>query len=186
MSETYANLNRRLGFHILALSPANSNCNQLASTLDSMVPFHRLYPSSRDHDLEKMTPEAFHEDKALPQSELLFALDELERGRGLFQKYGVVEAVISAAAEGCLSLDKSLRHNGAAWGDKVNAWDILREFIRKYKDGTLQDGSKGKYNRTQWKLAYLACKGMHFVLRIGYVRLANLSQAMSSDFSASL
>lgn len=151
----------KLGFHILALSPANSNANHLAAALNQLVPFLRLYPSSRDHNLDDLKEgKTWHDDgvKTMPPTELLFTIDELEKGHDLSQKYGVVEAVLTAAAERTLALDSPLRVNGTAIGQNVNAWDILREFLEKYKSSTLYD-RLGTYTHEQYKLAYSSCKG---------------------------
>lgn len=160
----------KLGFHILALSPANSNANQLASALHKLdsTRFLRLYPSSRDHDVQNMAEDQrFHDDeRRLPQPELMFTIDELTRGDGLFHKYGVVEAVINAAIQEKLILDRPLRSEGSNVGPNVNAWEILREFIERYKGNDLandpDDPDKYKYTHEQYRLAYLTCKGTGF------------------------
>lgn len=181
----------KLGFHILALSPANSNADHLASALNELVPYLRLYPSSRDHNLAGAAGiEAWHEktNKSLPPSELLFAIDELERGHGLSQKYGVVEAVLRAAAARSLVLDRPLRSNGTIIGSPVNAWDILREFVEKYKSGSLMDG-KAIYTREQHKLAYSSCKGIslppmhddYVYLRLAFLRAHHRPPALHGN-----
>lgn len=134
----------KLGFHILALSPANSNADALASAMWNLiadypdlagVAFLRLYPGSRDHAVEAMTGmqasnrQVGHESgNALPLSELKVAIDELAREQSLARPYGVV--------------------------------DIIREFIEKYKNGTLDDGL-GNYTADQYRMAYIQTKGMY-------------------------
>lgn len=105
--------------------------------------------------------DSWHEQrKARPLPELMFTIDELERGQGMSRRCGVVEAVITAASDGHLALDRCLRNDGVAVGEPVNAWELLRDFIEKYKSGTLEDDDDPrKWTPEQHRLAYLACKG---------------------------
>ena len=78
-----------LGFHILALAPANDNANKMTRDMLSTknlpvdVDFLRLYPGSRDLAIAEMTDDqrsrliVGHEDgSSLPFPELLIALDD--------------------------------------------------------------------------------------------------------------
>ena len=73
-----------------------------------------------------------------------------------FLSLGVVEEVINAADEQKLKLFKRVRkENGKSLPDDVDAWDILREFVQKYRERKVDWAG----NFEQYRLAYLACKG---------------------------
>lgn len=160
----------KLGFHILALSPANSNADHLATQMKKVggisgLEFSRLYPGSRDKAPDKMSERQAAEQKAghdagniVCFSELLTALEELDQ-RGAFEhEYGVVEQVINAAMSDELKLHRRLRdEKGKARGDVTNVWDLLRKYIAAYQDGTFNPKSESE--AMEFRMAYGACKG---------------------------
>lgn len=184
-----------LGYHVLALAPANSNADHIARQMDVVqlrdqglhdLRFCRLYPSSRDGGLEKLTEKQAvdmrmgqKDSEVLSFAELLVALEE-RRNRGSFSRaYGVVEIVIRMAEQHRFELNRRLRdESNRVFGDKVNAWDILREFIAAYKDGTFDPQEPDIVLR--YRRAYQACKGhiigisRFMITTTGNVRAADL------------
>lgn len=164
----------KLGYHIITSSPANSNANHLAAETKKLkerspdladVNFLRLFPGSRDHNVETMTEsQAAHRQvghekgHALPLNEFLLAIDELDTEDGMTHDYGVVESVVLAALNRTMVLDRPMRLGGLDVGPRVNAWDVLREFIDRYRKNSLHD-KQGRYTDEQYRAAYLQCKG---------------------------
>lgn len=161
-----------LGFHILSLAPANDNCNKMARdmmlTTDGFpteVQSLRLFATSRDVDLEEMTDEqrarlrvGHDQGSVLSFSEFLIALHDYDRETELHRQCGVVEAVIKAADEGKLQhfADYKAR-NGGRLIARLNAWDVLREFIQRYRENNVKwddDHAMQKYQNM-----YKVCKG---------------------------
>ena len=172
----------KLGFHILALAPANSNCNHLASEMHkirSQIPglaFNRLFPGSKDIPLEDLTEEqaakrqvGHEKGNVLPFPELLIALDEQDKVKDAARAYGIVESIIAAADEGKVARMTRLRdEHRRGEGERVNAWDVLRSFMKEYREGKLDEMlKKCRQNKldleiersfTRYKEAYRACK----------------------------
>lgn len=159
----------KLGFHILALAPANSNANHLAKQMhkiaeDVQVELRRLYPSSKEMGVEKVNERQTAERKAgyqagssLSFSELLIALEELDH-RGFFNNpYGVVEQVIDIAENHKLELFRRLKDEHGSAKDIENVWEVLRGFIASYRAGTFDPRKTGEARR--FRMAYTACKG---------------------------
>ena len=158
----------KLGFHVLALSPANSNCDHLASEMvKHSIPglsFLRLYPCSRDlaladmNEIQCQTRRPGHLLRhVLPFPEFIMALEEYDKGKGFARQYGLVESVVSAAEQRRLKLQRRLRDARAIpYGQYVNIWDVLREFMDKYRAGDIDVDVSDDFGR--YKDAYRACK----------------------------
>jgi hypothetical protein len=161
-----------LGYHILALAPANDNVNKLAKDLTQVkaelpwidLNFNRLFPSSRDVPVDAMSAKQAKYRKVghdggsvLPFDELLNKLDEDPETKGAHREYGIVESVIRVAEEGTLELRRTLNAGAGHPNQEVNTWDVLRELIEEYRTETLD---KTDHHRMEtFRKAYLACKG---------------------------
>jgi len=164
----------KLGYRILALAPANSNADYMARQMDNVrmrdtelqdVKFCRLYPASRDSGLEVIDERQAAKRKmggrggnVLSFRELLVALEEL-KGSGTFARpFGVVEIVVRMALQRKLQNIVQLRdENDKAYGQHVDSWSVLREFIMAYRDGSFDPRQPEAVLR--FRRAYQACKG---------------------------
>lgn len=161
-----------LGYHILALAPANDNANKIAKDLLEVkkeldwidLNFNRLFPGSRDIPIEDMTTrQAAMRDQGhaggdvLPLRELFHKLEEAGSPQGDHREYGVIESVIRIADEKSLTLFKASRESDISIRKDVDSWDILRELIAEYREERLDRTDTKKLER--YRLAYKACKG---------------------------
>jgi senataxin len=173
-----------LGYHVLAVAPANDNVNKLARDLDEflqwviankktdksvarlMFDFLRLFPGSRDIDPEDMDEEQAKHRKVgheggnvLSWNEFLIALNEQKKERVDHRKHGVAETIIRHADEKTGKLYKSiLRSNKTEVISKdQNAYDILREFMDLYRRNKIDWSNKVATEK--YRAAYDACKG---------------------------
>ncbi|KAI6869388.1 hypothetical protein KC323_g2749 [Hortaea werneckii] len=113
----------RLGYHVLALAPANSNADHLTRLMLKQavedLRCHRLYPSSRDLGLDKMEKaqaehrKVGHQDgNATGSHEFFFLLAGMEEHRNekaTARDCGVEQAVYDEALKGELSHVRRLR-----------------------------------------------------------------------------
>lgn len=166
----------KIGYHVLALAPANSNADHLARQLDMVrardeelhnLKFCRLYPGSRDSGLSLLEERQAVQERVgseekksvLSFHELLVALEELKNTGWFSRPYGVVEIVARMALLRRFELKQPLRDERShAYGPPVNSWEILREFISAYQTGTL-DLHKDRKEVMKYRRAYQACKG---------------------------
>ncbi|KAH9833625.1 AAA domain, partial [Teratosphaeria destructans] len=195
-----------LGFHILALAPANSNADHLATELKNMVDrdarkvnpharigtdfcFHRLWPGSRDQRRDGGSHDNDEGGNARPHlgslQELLNGLQEYESQKGTVREHGVVHAVIGAAAAEELVLSVRLRNdNGVSVGDVLNPWDLLRDFLRQYKIPDIRLSLLAKSNvkvLDKYRFAYRACKG--HIVGLNRFMITTTTTARSSDMT---
>ena len=162
----------KLGYHVLALTPANSNADHLARIMETVnnddntvcVDSLRLYPSSKDSGLDQLTERQAAGEKVeqtqdnLSLTELVIALEELKRFGKFVNSYGVVETVIWAALERNLKLVGQLHdEHGRAIDEIVDAWEILREFLAVYNEKIFDP--KAPIALLKAQRAYRACKG---------------------------
>ncbi|KAI6818017.1 hypothetical protein KC340_g14108 [Hortaea werneckii] len=141
----------RLGYHVLALAPANSNADHLTRLMLKQavegLRCHRLYPSSRDLGLDKMGKgqakhrRVGHEDgNATGSHEFFFLLARLEEHKNektTARDCGVEQAVYDEALKGELSLVKCLRTfapNEDEYISEVDVWEVVRDGIHKLRD----------------------------------------------------
>ncbi|KAK1810468.1 hypothetical protein LTR12_015158 [Friedmanniomyces endolithicus] len=190
-----------LGFHVLALAPANSNVDHLAVQLGrieervkfpSALKFMRMYPSVRDfipkEDGDATELDPIPAKHSLVQFyDLLSAIDDRETDKQTARKYGLAQAVLHAAENHTHVLKRCLRSStGNARGDVVNAWDLLREFIAKWSHGgtdreSLRSGCDDQI-MAQYRMAYAQCRahligGNRFMLATtGNARASELVQ----------
>ena len=173
-----------LGFHILALAPANSNANHLAAQTYKLIlegrikglDISRLFPGSRDVELENMNEKQAKHRKvghkggsASVLRELYFALAGMLPGdantdnthsndrrtkKGSAYEYGVVQQVIRATEAGTLTLEKRDEDGEITHHD---AWETLRQCITAYREDKLY--KKGYPSKEECRIAYNACKG---------------------------
>ncbi|RMY04793.1 hypothetical protein D0868_06756 [Hortaea werneckii] len=136
----------RLGYHVLALAPANSNADHLTRLMLKEavkgLRCHRLYPSSRDLGLDKMEKgQAEHRrvghqnGNATGSHEFFFLLarlDEHKNEKTTARDCGVEQAVIDEALKGELSLMRRLERRDPVQDDdrgKVDIWKVVRDGI---------------------------------------------------------
>ncbi|KAI6816279.1 hypothetical protein KC365_g15540 [Hortaea werneckii] len=142
----------RLGYHVLALAPANSNADHLTRLmLKQAVPglrCHRLYPSSRDLGLDKMEEgqaehlKVGHQDgNATGSHEFFFLLAGMEEHRNekaTARDCGVEQAVYDEALNGEFSFVRRLRtfdpDKGRYIDEVVDVWKVFRDGIREWQD----------------------------------------------------
>ncbi|KAI7466273.1 hypothetical protein KC351_g14569 [Hortaea werneckii] len=132
----------RLGYHVLALAPANSNADHLTRLMLKQavtgLRCHRLYPSSRDLGLDKMEEgqaehlKVGHQDgNATGSHEFFFLLAGMEEHRN-------EKAVYDEALKGDFSLVKGLRtfdpDKGRHIDEVVDVWEVFRDGIREWED----------------------------------------------------
>lgn len=181
----------KLGYHILAVAPANSNANHLAAIVHKVagkqapetgrhpfltdVEFLRLFPGSRDIGLDEMTEKqaphrlpGHEKGRSLPFPELLFALNEHEEEKSTARKYDVVHAVIDEADRREVTRQEE-NNNTNTDVASTNSWAILAEFMATYrKGGKAREAllaSANESSMTKYKTAYRACKGCVLVAR---------------------
>ena len=168
-----------LGFHVLALAPANSNVDQLATQLDkikkkdvlptgSELKFIRMYPSVRDYspkeDADGSAIGPVQGKRSLVQFyDLLSAFDEVEDDRGTAREHGLAQAVFHATEHQTHTLNRRLRgDSGKVVGESVNAWKILREFLLKWMAGGMERDELVSGNNHEamerYRLAYKQCR----------------------------
>ncbi|KAK0260293.1 hypothetical protein LTS09_005109 [Friedmanniomyces endolithicus] len=190
-----------LGFHVLALAPANSNVDHLAvqlgrieerEKLPSALKFIRMYPSVRDfvpkEDGDATELDPIPAKHSLVQFyDLLSAIDDRETDQQTARKYGLAQAVLHAAENHTHVLQRCLRSStGNARGEAVNAWELLREFIAKWSHGgtdreSLRSGCDDQI-MAQYRMAYAQCRahligGNRFMLATtGNARASELVQ----------
>ncbi|KAI6886303.1 hypothetical protein KC360_g2948 [Hortaea werneckii] len=142
----------RLGYHVLALAPANSNADHLTRLMLKQavagLRCHRLYPSSRDLGLDKMEEgqaehlKVGHQDgNATGSHEFFFLLAGMEEHRNekaTARDCGVEQAVYDEALKGELSLVRRLRtfdpDKGRYINEVVDVWKVFRDGIREWQD----------------------------------------------------
>ncbi|KAK4548272.1 hypothetical protein LTR36_010142 [Oleoguttula mirabilis] len=185
----------KLGYHVLALAPANSNADHLAKELDIVrardqelqdLKFCRLYPGSRDFGLQLLEERQAVKERVggegmsgLSFHEFLVALEELKNTGWFNRPYGVVEIVVRMALLRKLKLKKRLRDDrDKECGAAVDSWEILREFIQAYQTKTFDPRKKDVV--LNYRRAYQACKGhvislsRFMITTTGNVRAAEL------------
>ncbi|KAK3654018.1 hypothetical protein LTR56_003453 [Elasticomyces elasticus] len=185
-----------LGFHVLALAPANSNVDHLAVQLGKIksreglpipLKFMRMFPSVRDFitpEDDNITNPEFKKHNLEHFYDLLSALDERENDKTGARQYGLVQAVLHAAEHNTHSLNRRLRSEaGRALGEPVNGWDILREFIAKWKTGgmsreELRAGCDAGVMDT-YRMAYSQCRA-HLIGRNRFM-LATTGNCKASE-----
>lgn len=190
-----------LGFHVLALAPANSNVDHLAVQLAKLkgkealqpgLKYNRLYPSLRDYAPSDDTDEQLttgNSSRSRSKNivhfyELLSALDERESDEGTAREHGVVQAVLRAAEQGDHKLTRRLRTDkGTPMGNVVNAWDLLREFLARYREGGMEREELLSHNNDvaleRYRLAYKQCRA-HIIGRNRFM-LTTTGNARSSE-----
>jgi hypothetical protein len=160
-----------LGYHILALAPANDNANKLAKDLleikDELpfdLNFNRLFPGSRDIPVDEMSHrqaifrEAGHEGgAALPFRELLNKLEESSKPTEAYREYGIIESMIRIAQDRSMKLNKTLREGSVMISSTVDAWDLVRQMISEWRDGTIDLNDHKQMEK--YRVAYQGCKG---------------------------
>ncbi|KAI7478687.1 hypothetical protein KC357_g4295 [Hortaea werneckii] len=144
----------RLGYHVLALAPANSNADHLTRLMLKKavkgLRCHRLYPSSRDLGLDKMDKgqaefrRVGHQNgNATGSHEFFFLLARLEEHKNektTARDCGVEQAVYDEALKGKLSLMKCLTTLDADEDDyirevdEVDVWKVVRDGIHELRD----------------------------------------------------
>ncbi|KAK4888950.1 hypothetical protein LTR27_012230 [Elasticomyces elasticus] len=185
-----------LGFHVLALAPANSNVDHLAVQLGKIkekgglaipLKFMRLFPSVRDFMAEAPAEDdqsAYVKHNLEHFYDLLSALDERENDKTGARQYGLVQAVLHAAEHSTHKLSRRLRTDtGKIVGEMVNAWDILREFITKWRSGgmsreDLRAGCDPEV-MAKYRMAYSQCRA-HLIGRNRFM-LATTGNAKASE-----
>jgi senataxin len=173
-----------LGYHVLAVAPANDNVNKLARDLDDhlewvrseikkgknvkhwLFDFLRLFPGSRDIDPQEMDEEQAkyrkvgHEGgNVLSWNEFLIALNEQKKERVDHRKHGVAETIIIHADEKTGKLYKSVTNSSRKEliPKSQNVYDVLREFMDLYRRNEVDWDDKNAIEK--YKAAYDACKG---------------------------
>ncbi|KAI6910726.1 hypothetical protein KC318_g9291, partial [Hortaea werneckii] len=151
LQEALATYFWRLGYHVLALAPANSNADHLTRLMLKQavegLRCHRLYPSSRDLGLDKMGKgqakhrRVGHENgNATGSHEFFFLLARLEEHKNektTARDCGVEQAVYDEALKGELSLMKWLRTVGPnedEYISEVDVWKVVRDGIHDLRD----------------------------------------------------
>ncbi|KAF2774488.1 hypothetical protein EJ03DRAFT_347084 [Teratosphaeria nubilosa] len=192
-----------LGFHVLALAPANSNADHLATELKKMADrdahkvnpqarigtdfcFHRLWPGSRD---QRRDGDSRDNDEVRTHlgslRELLNGLEEFQSQKGTVREHGVVHAVIRAAEAEELVLSVRLRNdNGVPVGDVLNPWDLLRDFLRQYRNPDIRLNLLAKSNvkaLDTYRFAYRACKG--HIIGLNRFMITTTTTARSGDMT---
>lgn len=158
-----------IGFHVLAVAPANSNADHFARLLGDFAEKLgiRLYPSSRDLDLRDMNPQQAssrqvgHTDGAAADVyDLINVLSELGKERTRLanaREYDVQHAVIRAADAGQEHLMRRLRNSRTgAIGNTVDIWEVFRECLEKVRSS--EDVLKEE-DMDLLSSNYAACKG---------------------------
>ena len=170
-----------LGYHVLAVAPANDNVNKLAKDLDEYLEttearikkdknledkrfsFLRLFPSSRDIMPEELDEEQAknrrvgHESgKVLNLREFCIALDEQKKEKVDHRKHGVAETIIRQADEKKITLYTTLKSGGKLLRpNQANAYNVLREFMDIHRRRQVDWSDK---EIPVYKAAYEACK----------------------------
>ncbi|RMY58384.1 hypothetical protein D0863_12283 [Hortaea werneckii] len=155
LQEALATYFWRLGYHVLALAPANSNADHLTRLMLKQavegLRCHRLYPSSRDLGLDKMEKgqaehlKVGHQDgNATGSHEFFFLLAGMEEHRNekaTARDCGVEQAVYDEALTGELSLMKCLRpldpdedKSNDGLDEEVDVWEVVRDGIHELRD----------------------------------------------------
>ncbi|KAI7278585.1 hypothetical protein KC345_g5885 [Hortaea werneckii] len=151
LQEALATYFWRLGYHVLALAPANSNADHLTRLMLKQavegLRCHRLYPSSRDLGLDKMEEgQAEHRKvghqggNATSSHEFFFLLARMEEHKNekaTARDCGVEQAVIDEALKGELSLMKRLETRNPDEDDdrgKVDIWKVVRHGMDELVD----------------------------------------------------
>ncbi|KAI7090632.1 hypothetical protein KC356_g1315 [Hortaea werneckii] len=151
LQEALATYFWRLGYHVLALAPANSNADHLTRLMLKQavegLRCHRLYPSSRDLGLDKMEEgQAKHRKvghqggNATSSHEFFFLLARMEEHKNekaTARDCGVEQGVIDEALKGELSLMKQLETSDPNEDDdsgKVDIWKVVRHGIDELED----------------------------------------------------
>lgn len=194
-----------LGFHVLALAPANANVDKLARDLavNENEPgwedfhFNRLFPGSRDVSVEDMTLKqakhrkaGHHRKDVLPFRELLNELETDHTTKPVHQRYGIVESVIRAAEERSLSLFRDSKDGSTVISKETDTWDILRELIAEYRKNRLDSREVKEGDMRKYRLAYKLCKGQivgmnrFMITTTGNVRSSEMNESwFKSDWA---
>jgi hypothetical protein len=171
-----------LGYHVLAVAPANDNVNKLAKDLHEhlefvrsevrrgknlrheLFDFLRLFPGSRDLVPEEMDEEQARHRKVghkdgdvLPFKEFLVALEQQGKEKLAHREHGVAETIVRLAMEKKTVVYRTISHGKyIRFRSSVNAYDELRKFIDLYHKDEVpwQD----EVVMGWYKGAYEACK----------------------------
>ncbi|KAF2725750.1 hypothetical protein K431DRAFT_299492 [Polychaeton citri CBS 116435] len=158
----------KLGYHVLAVTPANSNADHLTRIMAKLnephLRFHRLYPSSCDLGPEGLNGERGDVSADMnTYTEIQFALKRLkdhQHDRTGARDFDLERAVIDEADKGenreRLTLLKqppaSLKHLGVA----VDVWGIFRNCLHQIRMGEFDQGDLNTLHRYAW--AFRECK----------------------------
>ncbi|KAK3626304.1 hypothetical protein LTR56_019881 [Elasticomyces elasticus] len=195
-----------LGFHVLALAPANSNVDHLAVQLGKIkareslaIPlnFIRMYTSLRDINPQDNPEEIGDEVKSAKQKivelyDLLTALEDQEVDKGAAREWGLAQAVLHAAENKTHRLmRRPAKEKGEEVPADVDAWNAVREVIRKWRAGGEEREELRIKHRSEemmpYRKAYGYCRAQlisenRFILATtGNVRSAELYESWYSS-----
>lgn len=189
----------RLGIHVLALSPANSNCTDFIRKLHENFPDVnglRVFPASTEIKLKDINEgRAMHDERghidghstSLIDFEMIRAEVESQNNKyNMCRDFGLQAQVLEAARGGMYTLEGHLKDKeGKRMEPKVDLWAVLRRCI--------QDCDTGNFNWSDltsvlaYKESYKQCKGHYIghsnflVTTTGNVRCAEIIDFWAQD-----
>ena len=186
----------KLGFHVLALAPANSNADQLTRAMARLdVPglrFNRVYPASRDRGVDKLGADMYpDEDRHDTIHEVRYILGQIqdhENQKINARDHGLEQVVINEAEKGILTLEKELPKEGFEDADDeviadpeiFDVWQVFRTCILHMGQRTFD--SNDPHQRMMFTWSYEHCKAhivrlsRYAITTTGNVRCTELMQ----------
>ncbi|KAI6910860.1 hypothetical protein KC318_g9609 [Hortaea werneckii] len=197
LQEALATYFWRLGYHVLALAPANSNANHLTRLMLKQavegLRCHRLYPSSRDLGLDKMGKgqaehrRVGHQDgNATGSHEFFFLLARLEEHKNektTARDCGVEQAVYDEALKGEFSLMKCFRTfdpDEDEYNGEVDVWEVVRDGIHELRD-IQKHNEEVQRSNAKLKPGHIISKTRFMITTTGNARSAELLEHFGRD-----